>query len=32
MNSKTSRPEWGSWVPMVMTLAVFFTGIAVAFW
>jgi hypothetical protein len=32
MSSKISRPEWGSWIPLVMTLGVIVTGIAVAFW
>jgi hypothetical protein len=32
MNSKISRPEWSSWAPLLMTLAVVAAGAAVAFW
>jgi hypothetical protein len=32
MNSEISRPDWASWVPMLLTLVVLGAGAAVAFW
>jgi hypothetical protein len=32
MNMDISRPDWGNWAPLLLTIIVVAAGAAVAFW